>query len=53
MLLKTHQFCATVVILQDSFYRGLTAEESERVHEYNFDHPGNIFVEQFHPGNSF
>lgn len=30
-----------VSILQDSFYRGLTAEEAERVHEYNFDHPGN------------
>jgi len=29
--------------MQDSFYRGLTAEESERVHEYNFDHPGNLF----------
>lgn len=27
--------------MQDSFYRGLTPEESERVHEYNFDHPGN------------
>jgi len=30
-----------LVFPQDSFYRGLTAEESERVHEYNFDHPGN------------
>lgn len=26
--------------IQDSFYRGLTAEESKRVSEYNFDHPG-------------
>lgn len=33
--------CYMVSILQDSFYRGLTAEEAERVHEYNFDHPGN------------
>ncbi|KVI09215.1 Phosphoribulokinase/uridine kinase [Cynara cardunculus var. scolymus] len=28
-----------VLVNQDSFYRGLTAEESERAHEYNFDHP--------------
>ncbi|CAN6446987.1 unnamed protein product [Victoria cruziana] len=28
-----------VLVNQDSFYRGLTVEESERVHEYNFDHP--------------
>ncbi|PWA67489.1 uridine kinase-like 2 [Artemisia annua] len=28
----------------DSFYRGLSAEESERVHEYNFDHPGNVLI---------
>ncbi|KAH9743560.1 Uridine kinase-like protein 1 [Citrus sinensis] len=28
-----------VLVNQDSFYRGLTPEESERVHEYNFDHP--------------
>lgn len=28
--------------MQDSFYRGLTPEESKRVHEYNFDHPGNL-----------
>lgn len=31
-------------VTQDSFYRGLTAEESERAHEYNFDHPGNVFT---------
>lgn len=30
--------------IQDSFYRGLTAEESEHVHEYNFDHPGILFL---------
>lgn len=29
---------------KDSFYRGLTPEESERVHEYNFDHPGNFLA---------
>jgi hypothetical protein len=29
---------------QDSFYHNLTEEELARVHEYNFDHPGeNIF----------
>lgn len=26
--------------LQDSFYHNLSGEELERVHEYNFDHPG-------------
>lgn len=30
-----------VDMMQDSFYRGLTPAELERVHEYNFDHPGN------------
>jgi hypothetical protein len=29
-----------VLVNQDSFYRGLTPEESARVSEYNFDHPG-------------
>jgi len=28
-----------VLISQDSFYRGLSAEESQNVSEYNFDHP--------------
>lgn len=28
---------------QDSFYRGLTAEESARAQDYNFDHPGTSF----------
>ncbi|CAM0911879.1 unnamed protein product [Alopecurus aequalis] len=28
-----------VLVNQDSFYRGLTEEESEHVGEYNFDHP--------------
>ncbi|KAL4192526.1 hypothetical protein AMTRI_Chr06g172430 [Amborella trichopoda] len=32
-----------VLVNQDSFYRGLTAEELEHVQEYNFDHPGNAF----------
>lgn len=27
-------------VLQDSFYHNLSEEELERVHEYNFDHPG-------------
>ncbi|XP_020260946.1 uridine kinase-like protein 1, chloroplastic isoform X3 [Asparagus officinalis] len=35
-----------VLVNQDSFYRGLTAEESERVHEYNFDHPEAFDTEQ-------
>ncbi|KAK8608655.1 hypothetical protein V6N13_024072 [Hibiscus sabdariffa] len=30
----------------DSFYRGLTAEELKRVHEYNFDHPDAFDTEQ-------
>lgn len=29
-------------LVQDSFYRGLTPEESKLVHEYNFDHPGTL-----------
>ncbi|KAL8193574.1 hypothetical protein R6Q57_026709 [Mikania cordata] len=35
-----------VLVSQDSFYRGLSAEESERVHEYNFDHPDAFDTEQ-------
>ncbi|KAJ6838040.1 uridine kinase-like protein 1, chloroplastic isoform X4 [Iris pallida] len=35
-----------VLVNQDSFYRGLTAEESERVHDYNFDHPDAFDTEQ-------
>ncbi|XP_038718214.1 uridine kinase-like protein 1, chloroplastic isoform X1 [Tripterygium wilfordii] len=35
-----------VLVNQDSFYRGLTAEESKRVHEYNFDHPDAFDTEQ-------
>ncbi|KAG5527052.1 hypothetical protein RHGRI_028093 [Rhododendron griersonianum] len=35
-----------VLVNQDSFYRGLTAEEAERVHEYNFDHPDAFDTEQ-------
>ncbi|XP_077212244.1 uridine/cytidine kinase UKL1, chloroplastic-like isoform X2 [Tasmannia lanceolata] len=35
-----------VLVNQDSFYRGLTADESERVHEYNFDHPDAFDTEQ-------
>jgi hypothetical protein len=30
--------------LQDSFYRGLTAEESAHAQDYNFDHPGTAFA---------
>ncbi|KAH0997790.1 hypothetical protein GBA52_021654 [Prunus armeniaca] len=29
-----------VLVNQDSFYHNLTEEELKRVHEYNFDHPG-------------
>ncbi|XP_024453512.1 uridine/cytidine kinase UKL1, chloroplastic isoform X1 [Populus trichocarpa] len=35
-----------VLVNQDSFYRGLTPEESKRVHEYNFDHPDAFDTEQ-------
>ncbi|PIA49051.1 hypothetical protein AQUCO_01300117v1 [Aquilegia coerulea] len=35
-----------VLVNQDSFYRGLTAEEAEHVHEYNFDHPDAFDTEQ-------
>ncbi|KAK1318990.1 hypothetical protein QJS10_CPB04g00288 [Acorus calamus] len=35
-----------VLINQDSFYHGLTAEESEHVSEYNFDHPDAFDNEQ-------
>ncbi|KAB5516286.1 hypothetical protein DKX38_026934 [Salix brachista] len=35
----------------DSFYRGLTAEESKRVHEYNFDHPD--CVRKLRSGHSY
>ncbi|XP_023879505.1 uridine/cytidine kinase UKL1, chloroplastic [Quercus suber] len=35
-----------VLVNQDSFYRGLTAEESNRVNEYNFDHPDAFDTEQ-------
>ncbi|XXG78548.1 hypothetical protein AAC387_Pa08g2476 [Persea americana] len=41
--LHDHRVC---LVNQDSFYRGLTAEESERVHEYNFDHPDAFDTEQ-------
>jgi hypothetical protein len=30
--------------LQDSFYHGLTAEESAHAQDYNFDHPGTAFA---------
>jgi uridine kinase len=32
-----------LVILQDSFYCGLTAEESAHAQDYNFDHPSTAF----------
>ncbi|XP_012070572.1 uridine kinase-like protein 1, chloroplastic isoform X2 [Jatropha curcas] len=35
-----------VLVNQDSFYRGLTPAELERVHEYNFDHPDAFDTEQ-------
>ncbi|CAN6464846.1 unnamed protein product [Victoria cruziana] len=35
-----------VLVNQDAFYRGLTAEESEHAHDYNFDHPDAFDTEQ-------
>ncbi|KAK4282260.1 hypothetical protein QN277_013657 [Acacia crassicarpa] len=35
-----------VLVNQDSFYRGLTPSEMERVQEYNFDHPDAFDTEQ-------
>ncbi|KMZ61907.1 Uridine kinase [Zostera marina] len=35
-----------VLINQDSFYRGLTAEESAHANEYNFDHPDAFDTER-------
>ncbi|KAJ0988875.1 hypothetical protein J5N97_007231 [Dioscorea zingiberensis] len=35
-----------VLVNQDSFYRGLSAEESVHVSEYNFDHPDAFDTEQ-------
>ncbi|RLN34718.1 hypothetical protein C2845_PM03G02450 [Panicum miliaceum] len=35
-----------VLVNQDSFYRGLTAEESARAQDYNFDHPDAFDTEQ-------
>ncbi|XP_028051218.1 uridine kinase-like protein 1, chloroplastic isoform X5 [Camellia sinensis] len=35
-----------VLVNQDSFYRDLIAEEAQRVHEYNFDHPDAFDSEQ-------
>ena len=37
-----------VLISQDSYYRGLTAEEKANVHQYNFDHPDAIDSLQLH-----
>ncbi|KAL9326608.1 hypothetical protein ACSQ67_007253 [Phaseolus vulgaris] len=41
--LKDHR---VVLLCQDSFYRGLTNDELQRVHEYNFDHPNAFDTEQ-------
>ncbi|KAG8057315.1 hypothetical protein GUJ93_ZPchr0002g24192 [Zizania palustris] len=35
-----------VLVSQDSFYRGLTAEESAHAQDYNFDHPDAFDSEQ-------
>ncbi|CAD6218624.1 unnamed protein product [Miscanthus lutarioriparius] len=35
-----------VLVSQDSFYRGLTAEESAHAQDYNFDHPDAFDTEQ-------
>ena len=45
VLLELTEYIFTIYwlwLLQDSFYRGLTAKELEDVHEYNFDHPGKF-----------
>ncbi|KAL8540294.1 hypothetical protein ACS0TY_001769 [Phlomoides rotata] len=38
--------CLLQLYLEDSFYCGLTPEESKLVHEYNFDHPDAFDTEQ-------
>lgn len=47
MLVQCSLICAItltlVTFLQDSFYHNLTPEELARVHDYNFDHPGQSF----------
>jgi uridine kinase len=35
-----------VLVNQDSFYRGLTEEQSEHVQDYNFDHPDAFDTDQ-------
>ncbi|THG00095.1 hypothetical protein TEA_012391 [Camellia sinensis var. sinensis] len=35
-----------IMAMIDSFYRGLTTEEAQRVHEHNFDHPDAFDSEQ-------
>ncbi|PWA80666.1 uridine kinase/uracil phosphoribosyltransferase 1 [Artemisia annua] len=35
-----------IATFTDSFYRGLSAEESKRLHEYNFDHPDAFDTEK-------
>ncbi|XP_020589498.1 uridine kinase-like protein 1, chloroplastic isoform X1 [Phalaenopsis equestris] len=35
-----------VLVYQDSFYRGLTAEDAERANDYNFDHPDAFDTDQ-------
>ncbi|RDX84011.1 Uridine kinase-like protein 1, chloroplastic, partial [Mucuna pruriens] len=37
---------SSLLLIEDSFYRGLRPEELERVHEYNFDHPDAFDTEQ-------
>ncbi|XP_075474854.1 uridine kinase-like protein 5 isoform X1 [Primulina tabacum] len=36
-----------VLVNQDAFYRSLSNEQLEKVHEYNFDHPGSCFLDAF------
>lgn len=44
-LYKQLFICQIVLgVLQDSFYHNLSEDELERVHEYNFDHPGEAFL---------
>ncbi|KAJ7956063.1 Uridine kinase [Quillaja saponaria] len=46
MIIQQLQDHRVVLVSQDSFYRGLTDEELEHVHEYNFDHPDAFDTEQ-------
>ncbi|KAF7838182.1 uridine kinase-like protein 1, chloroplastic [Senna tora] len=46
MIIQQLQDHRVVLVCQDSFYRGLTDDESKHVSEYNFDHPDAFDTEQ-------